>query len=237
MNNIRVNQKRNKSMPINTSEAFKSVKFVYNQEDQEFSLDFEYHHTPEFGPTITIHNLAGGPLSLPANAYFDTVEYLRSEAGLFMGIPQQPQSQPVHQPHHTQQPHYPPAAVGGIAPTRRVVGHSSIVAPSPEPMQAVHPYSPHAQAYPTGPQGNQPNQYQPAPQQQPQHPQHYGTQASVVASGGVEPDVKVDGRHIVRSDEDDSDLSGMTREAARAKMARHKPDPKKRIAKRRAEVE
>jgi hypothetical protein len=69
-------------MPIDTNDAFKSIRFNYtNENDPNFILAFEFHHTPEFGPTVTIHNLEIGPLSLPASAYTDAVDFLRGDGG------------------------------------------------------------------------------------------------------------------------------------------------------------
>ncbi len=75
-------------MPINTDNAYESVKFAYtNERDESFALDLEFHHTIEFGPSITIHNLAGGPVTLPASAYVEAVDYLRSRGSIKGGMP------------------------------------------------------------------------------------------------------------------------------------------------------
>ena len=69
-------------MPIDNDSLFKSVQFRYrNERDPDFVLAIEYHQTEDFGPTITIHNLETGPLSLPFSAFADTVEAVRGEGG------------------------------------------------------------------------------------------------------------------------------------------------------------
>lgn len=70
-------------MPIKPTNKEKTFKFEYvNERDQSYVLEFEYHHTPDFGPTLTIKNLANGEFSLPFSAFSDAVDEVRNETGL-----------------------------------------------------------------------------------------------------------------------------------------------------------